>query len=157
MTLALATALLIWPLGQAWSDGKESGLFMSEAFVRVTGNVALGKKLIGYGYADGICVLGGWVDENRSLTFRRQLQAGTSYMICGAGDADAQTVDLEILDAAGLICRGAPQPGPDPSVEFTPADTAGNYTATADAGRAAEAAPCIASPLSPRAAGTCRC
>src|SRR5436309_3242261 len=104
LTLAvIAGALLLVPAGPVHGQGKDSGLYLAEAFTRVTDNAALAKKLVGYGYSDGISILGAWINAGENAAIDLPLTAGTSYIFLAAGDKDAEDVDLEILDAKGAV------------------------------------------------------
>jgi hypothetical protein len=127
LLLALGAVLLL-PPGPTRGQGKDSGGFLTQAFVRVTDNADFAKRVIGYGYADGVSVLAAWVDQNDSVSFIRPLNGGTSYTFLAAGDKDARVVNLDILDDKGTkVLKSDGKMQPDAVLEFTPAVT-GNYT-----------------------------
>jgi hypothetical protein len=117
-------ALLLVPAGPTPGQGvtgKDSGGFLTQAFVRVTDNAELTKRITGYGYADGVSVLAAWVDRGDSVAFIRPLSANISYMFLAAGDRDAQIVNLEILDVDGRnVLKNDGKSQPDAILEFTP-------------------------------------
>ena len=125
--LALASALLL-PVEPTTGQGKDSGGFLTQAFIRVTGNADLVKRVASYGYADGVCVLAAWVDCKDSVSFISPLIGGTSYMFLAAGDRDARVVNLDILDEKGMtVLKSDGKKQPDAVLEFTPTVN-GNYT-----------------------------
>src|SRR5262245_19415315 len=68
----LALGVLATP---ASAQGKASGTYLKEAFNRVTDNAALGGKIGGYGYIDGISVMAAWINQGGKATFTLTLDA----------------------------------------------------------------------------------
>jgi hypothetical protein len=120
IVLAAGTAL-------ARSQNPSSGVYLSQAFERVTESAAGAAKLGNFGYHEGISVIGAWVDCRDSVTFTIPLKAGANYMFAAGGDNDAQNVDLEIQDAAGKTLAKETREAPDAMVTYTP-DADGRYT-----------------------------
>src|SRR3712207_1455430 len=72
---ALVAALLLAGAAPALAQGKNSGVYLTEAFHRVTDNAALAARAKGFGYNDGICILGAWVDAGQQVNFDLPLNA----------------------------------------------------------------------------------
>jgi hypothetical protein len=126
--LLAISALWLLPANPTSGQGKDSGTFLTQAFIRVTDNADFAKRITGYGYADGVSVLAAWVDLNDSVSFIRPLTGGVSYTFLAAGDKDAKIVNLDILDDKGTkVLKSDGKKQPDAVLEFTPA-ASGNYT-----------------------------
>lgn len=141
MVLA-GTCFLIAGGGMAHAQGRDSGRYLSEAFTRVTDNANIAKQVVGYGYNEGISILGGWVDQGNHLRFTLPLKGGTSYLFLGAGDKDAEDVDLEILNENGKVLAADVRVAADAAVEFTP-QVDGAYTLKLTLFRSNQKAPCV--------------
>jgi hypothetical protein len=140
--VALVSVLLL-PVGPTRGQGKASRQFLNEAFVRVTDNADIVKRVVGYGYADGVCVLAAWVDQGDSVSFIRPLSGGVSYTFLAAGDKDAQVVNLEILDERSTnVLKSDGKKQADAVLEFTPAANA-NYTLRLSLSQSRKNYPCI--------------
>jgi hypothetical protein len=100
---------------------------LKQAFNRVTDNAALGGKIGGYGYIDGISIMAAWIDKGEKTTFTLTLEANVEYLFLGAGDQDAQDVDLTILDDQNRVVAEDTRDAADAVVKFTPRVT-GRYT-----------------------------
>jgi hypothetical protein len=118
---ALALALFAAP---AAGQGKSSGVYLAEAFTRVTGNADQAKRLVGYGYNEGISVMAAWVRQGEKVTFKLTLTGGVQYMFLAGGDLDALDVDLFIRDSQGNVVAKDDRVDPDAAVGFTPPVTA---------------------------------
>lgn len=123
---------------QNWATGK----FLKQAMTRVTSNVGTANKLVGYGYNDGISILGAWVDAGDSISFHLPLDAGVNYMFLGSGDNDAEDVDLAILDNNGQIAASDTTTDADAVLGFTPQRT-GQYTLRLTLYKARQNFPCV--------------
>jgi hypothetical protein len=139
-------ALLLLPIAPTSGQGvtgKDSGGFLTQAFVRVTGNAELTKRIGNYGYADGVSVLAAWVDRGDSVSFIRPLSANTPYKFLAAGDRDAQVINLEILDVNGKIVYASDgRNQPETFVEFTPTAST-SYTMRLTLAKSRENLPCM--------------
>ncbi len=121
LALCVVLTLLLASPETTRGQGKDSGGWLTQAFNRVTNNAGIAQKLVGYGYADGLSVLGGWIDAGKQLEFDlRSLTVGTSYMIIASGDKDAEDIDLEIRDPNGQLVVADNRVAPDAVVEFVP-------------------------------------
>lgn len=141
--LCFGLAFLMGIPGPAAGQGKASGTYLVEAFTRVTNNAGLAGKLVGFGYAENLSILGGWVDAGKSLEFDlNHLVAGTQYMIIAAGDKDAEDVDLEIIDPAGKVVASDVRTAPDAIVAFTP-QVKGRHTMRLTLFKSRQSVPCV--------------
>jgi hypothetical protein len=116
----LAGILLLVGGPPAWAQ-RSAGIYLKQAVVRVTDNTKVAGRLTGYGYNDGISILGTWLPAGGRSNFRLQLTAGVSYMFIAGGDNDAQDVDLEVFDDAGNQLAADTRVAPDALVVYTPA------------------------------------
>src|SRR6266849_6270658 len=87
-------AVGLWLLGDAslWAQGRSSANYLTEAFNRVTNNSDAAKYLVQYGYAEGTCIVGGWVESGSKMTFGLTLIGGKQYGFIAGGDQDAEDV-----------------------------------------------------------------
>jgi len=120
----LALGVLATP---AAAQGKASGTYLKESFNRVTDNAALGGKIGNYGYIDGISIMAAWINSGGKSTFTLTLDANVDYLFLGAGDLDAQDVDLVILNDKNEVVAEDVRTAADAAVTFTPKVT-GRYT-----------------------------
>lgn len=65
-------------------------------------------------------------DQDRQVEQTYELEAGVTYRVVGACDADCSNMDLEVFDPAGASVGVDRQPNDHPYVEFTPTVT-GQY------------------------------
>ncbi|MCI0459917.1 MAG: hypothetical protein L0Z62_23445 [Gemmataceae bacterium] len=143
LVLGLGLPWLLSAPAAAYTQGQSSGTYLSQAFTRVTNNAGAARKLIGYGYADGLSILGGWISAGDKLEFDlRRLEIGTSHMIIAGGDNDAEDVDLEILDPNGRVVASDVRVAPDAVVEFVPR-IKGSYRMRLTLYKARERLPCV--------------
>lgn len=134
-------AWLCWGLPEAKAQGKSTGQFMAEAVVRVT-NIANGPGFRGFGYADGISIMGGWVNERASLDFSFDLLGGVEYKFVAGGDLDASDVDLDILDAGGRVVASDKGLQPEAIVALRPAAN-GRFTLRMTLFQSNKGVPCV--------------
>lgn len=125
----------------AHAQGKATGQFLDAAVVRVT-DIAAKAKFAQYGYADGLSILGGWVDEKASLSFSMELQKGVDYLLLAGGDNDALDVDLELQDATGIALAADAGFDPEAIVQFTPRQTA-RFTLKLTLFKSRQKVPCV--------------
>ncbi|HRI78935.1 MAG TPA: hypothetical protein PLR06_05305, partial [Cyclobacteriaceae bacterium] len=124
LALFLLAEYFMLPLvnAQTWSEGK----FMLQALEAVLENATASTQLTSFGYTDGICFMGGWIDDSGYCSWETKLVAGTSYQFWGGGDEDAVDLDLFVLDKSGTILAKDKDADNSPLVSFTPTTTA-NY------------------------------
>jgi hypothetical protein len=120
-------ALLAGPLQRCQAQGRSTGEYMSQAFLRVTALSAVADSLGRYGYSDGICIVGGWVDAGQTMPFALTLERGYEYLILAGGDNDAFDVDMEVVDSRGNVLESDTKTDPSAVVPFAPRAT-GVYT-----------------------------
>lgn len=93
-------ALLALGAGSARAEGE----YISECVQRAAQQAATAGEYTGYGTAtDGLCLLGGWVASGGELQYSLPLEAGTSYLIVGAGDRDVEDLDISVSDGESTI------------------------------------------------------
>lgn len=105
---------------QTWSEGK----FMLQALEAVLENATTSTQLTSFGYTDGICFMGGWINDSGFCTWEMKLTAGVSYQFWGGGDEDAVDLDLFVLDKSGNVMAKDKDADNSPLVSFTPTTTA---------------------------------
>jgi hypothetical protein len=116
--------------------------FMNQAVVRVT-NIANQAKGVGnLGYENGVSILGGWIQQNKSLSVTYNLPAGVDYVFIAGGDNDATRVDLEVLDANNTVLARDNANAADSVVAFTP-QVAAKYTLRLSLVQAKNNVPCV--------------
>lgn len=52
----------------------------------------------GFGFRSGACVIGTYLEAGKSMTYNAQFAAGTHHIVIAGGNADAQDIDVELLD-----------------------------------------------------------
>jgi len=142
VTALAAVLALVGLAGPAAAQGKASGTYLTEAFNRVTNNAALAANLNGYGYIDGTSIMAAWINVGGKSTFNMQLDAGVEYVFLGAGDLDAQDVDLVIRDAGNNIVAEDKRVAADAVVVYKPQVTA-RYTMELILFKARNNVPCV--------------
>jgi hypothetical protein len=125
-----------------YSQGKATSTYLAEAFVATTKNAATANNLAGFGYNEGISILGAWLKTGKNVGFDTQLTGGVQYLFLAGGDNDAQDVDLEIFDAKGNRLASDGRATPDASVLFTPRATA-TYTLRLTLVKSKRNVPCV--------------
>jgi len=114
---------LIGLLAPAWSQGRTSANYLSQAFIRVTDSAAGAAKLGNFGYQEGISILGAWVNTGDDCRFSIYFAKDVNYMIVGGGDNDAQNVNVEIINEAGRVVANEDREAPDAMVTFRPIES----------------------------------
>ena len=104
---------------QKWEEGN----YMIQALAGVLANAQVSD----YGYTDGICFMGAWIDESNSCSWTMNLQANTSYQFLGGGDNDAVDLDIIITDSKDNVVKKDNSADNSPAITFTPTVT-GKYT-----------------------------
>ncbi len=79
-------------------------------------------RMTGYGFDDGISILGAYVQPGATVAINRPLQGGKRYLLLAGGDNDARDVDVELLDDDGqVVARDDPnRPLPRAAVQLVP-------------------------------------
>jgi hypothetical protein len=114
-------ALSLGSLASAvWAQGATSATYVGQAFIRVTASASDNAKLGNFGYDDGICILGAWVDCRDDVQFWLSLRKDDNYMLVAGGDNDCQDVQIDVLDENGKQVAGEKRVAPDASVTFAP-------------------------------------
>jgi len=152
LTAVVAVLALVGLAGPAAAQGKASGTYLTEAFNRVTNNAALAANLNGYGYIDGTSIMAAWISVGGKATFNMQLDAGVEYVFLGAGDLDAQDVDLAIRDGNNNIVAEDKRVAADAVVVYKPQFTA-RYTMELILFKARNNVPCVCAAVIMRKGG----
>lgn len=98
--LALSLTLLSVGAGTARAEGG----YIAECVQRATQQAGSAGEYSGYGFANNsFCLLGGWIATGGELQFTATFEAGTSYLIVGAGDGDVKDLDLGIQSGEDVI------------------------------------------------------
>lgn len=96
----LALSLLVAVAGTARAEGE----YITECVQRATQQAGAAGEYSGYGMAsNSFCLLGGWIGTGGELQFTTNFEAGTSYLIVGAGDRDVKDLDLGVQNGEDLI------------------------------------------------------
>lgn len=86
------------------SSARAEGEYISECVQRAAQQAASAGEYTGYGTAsDGLCLLGGWIATGGELQYTLNFEAGTSYLIVGAGDRDVKDLDLSVSDGESSV------------------------------------------------------
>lgn len=86
------------------SSARAEGEYVSECMQRAAQQAASAGEYTGYGTAsDGLCLLGGWIATGGELQYTLNFEAGTSYLIVGAGDRDVKDLDLSVSDGESTV------------------------------------------------------
>lgn len=85
-------------------NARAEGEYISECVQRAAQQAATAGEYTGYGtVADGFCLLGGWISTGGELQYSLNLEAGTSYLIVGAGDRDVKDLDISVSDGSSTV------------------------------------------------------
>jgi hypothetical protein len=99
---------------------RAEGEYITECVTRATQQAQTAGKYTGYGMANNtFCLLGGWIGTGGELSFTANFEAGTSYLIVGAGDRDVKDLDLGIQNGENLIADTEDDNTPFVHVEAT--------------------------------------
>ncbi len=108
--------------GRASAQEKQ-GVYVAQASQRL---IKLIDKANGDGYKlqdNKLSIGGGWMRQGNDWVklYSIVLEKGTPYRFLAAGDADAQDVDLQVLDSNGKVVAEDTKNDPEAVVDFTPA------------------------------------
>ena len=94
--------------------------FMLQALGRVAGEARQLEDGRRFGFEEGICLLGSYIQQGNTTALDHQLEGGRTYVFLGGGDDDVRDADLFIFDAAGRRVAQDTDNDPTPVVTFTP-------------------------------------
>lgn len=96
----LAIALLALSASAARAEGE----YISECVQRAVQQANTAGQYSGYGMAtNSFCMLGGWISTGGELQYSMTFEAGTSYLIVGAGDSDVRDLDIAVSDGSNSL------------------------------------------------------
>ncbi len=125
--IAITLVLLVFTgvgFGQDWNPGK----YMKQAMDRILQNAAIMSAASdNMGYMPGVSIMGTFLDEGEEVGWSASFDAGTDYILLGAGDEDATDVDITIYDAKGNQVMADTETDAIPLVFFTP-EKSGQYS-----------------------------
>ncbi len=127
IALLFTGVLLLFSIAPAkdWS----AGYWMNQTLQSIVNTSQYATEVTGYGYNDGICVLGAFIQVGSSVSWVTNLEAGQSYMFIGAGNEAATDVDIKVTDSSGKILGADVKTDATPILSFSPSTT-GLYTIT---------------------------
>lgn len=99
--LAIAALVLNSSFAQAQDDEWVPGKYMIQAVGEMLDAADTLQQKMGYGYAEGACMVGTLLDPQSEYTMTRQFEKGIQYAIVAGGDEDATDIDVVILDSKG--------------------------------------------------------
>jgi hypothetical protein len=114
------------PSGAAAQEGQ--GQYLKEASGRLARLIGAANKQ-GYILKDKTLSLGGgWLTRSNDWLplYKVKLEEGKKYRFLAAGDADAEEVDLKVVNADGKVVAQNVNTDPEAVVDFTPGAT-GQY------------------------------
>lgn len=110
-----------------WDRG--TGKYMIQAVGNVMDSAKAAGDMSDFGYAEGTCFLGAYLDRGNSVAYEPTLTAGTKYLFLVGGDNDVTDLAIDIAISDGPQVASRRPIGPSVSLEFTPNRTR-KYTIT---------------------------
>lgn len=137
--LAGGAALFLAPPSRATAQDADiswtPGRYLVQAIGRVYGQAARAVE-VGYGFENGVSLLGSYIRRGGTTTLVRELEEGVDYGFVGGGDNDVLDVDLVLLDEYGNKVAGDTSEDAIPVFSYRPRRT-GKYTLQLSLPRAA--------------------
>lgn len=125
------------PAEPKWVPGSR----MVKAVTRVMEAGIQASTKIKYGFDSDLCVLGAFIQNGKAISFSRRLEAGKKYAFIGAGDDNAEDIDIVIKDADGNQVAEDSEDDAKPAAIFA-CDKTGTYTVRLELPKAEKAAFC---------------
>lgn len=108
--------------GQAFAANSEwkPGTYMSQAVARVVATGAVVDQAdSNFGWAPGLCLLGGFLEQRQTVSFGFYLEAGHKYVFVGGGDNDVTDLDLYLYSGSTKLTSDQDIDA-NPVLSFTP-------------------------------------
>ena len=116
----LLLALLVFSAFQMQAQDWRPGYYMKQALDITLAKASIFEMASNYGYADGICFMGAYLETGDDIGWGARLEAGTEYVFIGGGDEDATDIDIKVLDDDGNVIVEDVLTDNNPVVKFTP-------------------------------------
>ncbi len=102
------------------------GIYMRQS---VANTLAKGKLMelktdFHYGFSNGVCMLGAFVERGNEVSINYSMKGGVMYAFIGGGDEDVTDLDITIQDETGKILKKDNETDNNPILEFEPYKTA---------------------------------
>jgi len=101
---------------QNWTPG----YYMRQALNKSLGGAVLINNAYDFGFRNGTCVLGAYLQEGSANSYTVYLSAGTTYCFVGGGTKNAIDVDIKVINQSGTVVASDSKIDGLPIVEFTP-------------------------------------
>lgn len=123
LLIVVATGAVNVMLAQGWTPGR----YMKESLDATLAKAAFLEKGTDYGFREGICILGAYLDESAWVKWDVSLSYGDKIALIGGGDSDASDLDIKVYDDDGDLVAKDTETDASPVVNFT-ASSSGSYT-----------------------------
>ncbi len=81
--------------------------YVAEGIANAIEQAKTARDLSGFGCrSDGFCLLGGFVEQFKELSYTTALESGKGYLFVGAGDRDVKDMDLTVTATDGTFYKG---------------------------------------------------
>ncbi|MCB0707019.1 MAG: hypothetical protein KDC34_17005 [Saprospiraceae bacterium] len=105
---------------QAQAQDWRPGFYMKQALDITLAKASIFEMASDYGYTDGICFMGVYLDEGEDVGWGARLEGGREYVFIGGGDDDVTDIDIKILDDYGNVLEEDVLDDNNPVVKFMP-------------------------------------
>jgi hypothetical protein len=116
----LLLALLVLFAFQVDAQDWRPGYYMKQSLDITLAKASIFEMASDYGYADGICFMGVYLEVGEDVGWGARLEGGTEYVFIGGGDEDATDIDIKILDEYGNVIEEDVLEDNNPVVKFRP-------------------------------------
>ncbi|MBR9921925.1 MAG: hypothetical protein GYB31_13875 [Bacteroidetes bacterium] len=116
LLLLFACAFAFQSQAQDWNPG----YYMKQSLDITLAKATIFEASSDYGYADGICFMGVYLQKGEDVGWGARLESGKEYVFIGGGDADATDIDIKIMDDYDNVLEEDVLDDNNPVVKFTP-------------------------------------